>query len=282
MTAVGRQRTHVKRPPYLVTAGTDRRGVAVDVAADASTTVVEMTVHGQWSPELGHQVEATLRECLAGPVSAMIVDLHDVGDLHGVSRPFWIAAARTAQLGPRSVRMALCLPTQTMLDHRLRHGDGPPALVFTTMQQARSVLAADLPRGFRMQVRLRPHPLSVAAARNLVAQACHRWQLHHLRHDAALIVSELVANAVRHAGTDLVVTVVHTGPELLLAVRDSDSRYPRLHEPSGEGLANALRERGRGLQLVHAVAPNWGALPTRGGGKVVWATVSPGLAPMAQ
>lgn len=274
MTAAGRQRTHPTRPPYLVTAGTDRRGVAVDVAADASTTVVELAVHGRWSPELGRQVEGTLRMCLAGRVSAVIADLHDVGDLHGVSRPFWVAAARTAQLGPRPVRLALCLPTQTMLDHRLRHGDGSPALVFATMQQARRVLAADVPRGLRMQARFRPHPLSVVAARNLVAQACHRWQLHHLRHDAALIVSELASNAVQHAGTDLVVTVVRTGPELLLAVRDSDTRYPRLHEPSDEGSADALRERGRGLQLVHAVAPSWGALPTRGG-KVVWATVSP-------
>jgi hypothetical protein len=31
-------------------------------------------------------------------------------------------------------------------------------------------------------------------------------------------------------------------------------------------------ERGRGLQLVHAIADGWGATPTRDG-KVVWATV---------
>ncbi|WP_433790792.1 ATP-binding protein [Actinoplanes sp. CA-252034] len=249
--------------------------MAVDVAADASTTVVEMTVHGQWSPELGRQVDATLRECLAGPVSVVIVDLHGVGDLHGVSRPFWVTAARTAQLGPRPARLALCLPTSTMLDYRLRHGDRPPALVFATMQLARQSLAADLPRGFRMQARLRPHPISVVAARDLVVRACDRWQLRHLQDDATLIVSELASNAVQHAGTDLVVTVVRTGPDLLLAVRDSDTRYPRLREPTaGESAAEVLHERGRGLQLVHAVAPIWGAMPARGG-KVVWATVSP-------
>jgi Histidine kinase-like ATPase domain len=273
MTTVGR-RTYPAEPPYLVTAETNRRGVAVDVAADASTTVVEMTVHGQWSTELGRQVDATLRMCLAGPVSAVIVDLHDVGDLHGVSRPFWVTAARTAQLGPRPVRLALCVPAQTMLDHRLRHGEETPALVFATMPQARRALAVDLPRGSRMQARLRPHPLSVAAARDLVVQACHRWQLHHLRRDAALIVSELASNAVQHAGTDLVVTVVRTGPGLLVAVRDSDTRYPRMPEPSGEGNPVELQERGRGLRLVHAVAPGWGALPARGG-KVVWATIAP-------
>ncbi|MEU4623257.1 ATP-binding protein [Actinoplanes sp. NPDC023801] len=131
-----------------------------------------------------------------------------------------------------------------------------------------------MPRALRLQVRLGPNPLAVAAARSLVARACDRWQLPHLRHDAALVVSELASNAVLHAGTDLVVTVVRTGPGLLLAVRDGDTRYPRLHEPPGEDSAAALQEQGRGLLLVHAVVPAWGAMPARGG-KVVWATVFP-------
>ena len=54
-------------PPYFVTTGTSDGGVSVGVTADASTTVVEMTVRGQWSPQLGNQVTAGLRHCLAGP-----------------------------------------------------------------------------------------------------------------------------------------------------------------------------------------------------------------------
>ncbi|MDI6104140.1 hypothetical protein QLQ12_36665 [Actinoplanes sp. NEAU-A12] len=46
------------------------------------------------------QVATTLRLCLAGPATAIIIDLHDVGDLHGVSLPFWMAAVRAGRVAP--------------------------------------------------------------------------------------------------------------------------------------------------------------------------------------
>ncbi|MEU4558871.1 ATP-binding protein [Actinoplanes sp. NPDC023936] len=274
MTAVeGRGRTLPLQPPYLVTTVTNRRGVSVGVTADASSTVVEMKVHGPWSQHLGNQVTSGLRLCLAGPSEALIIDLHDVADPHGTSLPFWLAAQRTARDGPSPVHLALCVPPSAMLGHRLRHHDGNPPLLFATMTEARIAIGGRLARNHRWQTRLAPHPTSVPVARELVKQACEAWQLLDLRHDAVLIMSELSSNAVEHAGTEFVITVSRRGSDLHLAVRDSDTRYPHLDESAPGGPQLPLSERGRGLRLVHATAAGWGAMPAHGG-KVVWATLS--------
>ncbi|GAA2908604.1 hypothetical protein Acy02nite_88260 [Actinoplanes cyaneus] len=257
--------------PFLVTVGTDRNGVSVRVTADASTTVVEMSVHGRWSQQLGNQVADSLRRCLAGPCEAIVIDVSDIGDLHGVSLPYWSAAVREARLGPAPVQVALCCRPATMLDYRLRHQDGPPLTVFRTMTQARIAIAGGVSRADRLQARLAPRAASVRAARDLVIRACDGWRLAGTRDDAALIMSELATNAVDHAGTEFVVTVIRRGSRLHLAVRDGDSRYP-LMGAADDGIRVPLGERGRGLRLVHAAAEVWGAIPADNG-KVVWATM---------
>ena len=199
--------------------------------------------------------------------------MYGVGDLHGVSLSYWLAAQRTARLGPAPVHLAFCLPPATMLDYRLRHQDGVPLLLFATMSHARIAIAGKVSRADRLQARLVPRPTSVRMARDLVAQACRTWQLPHLRNDAALIVSELVSNAVDHAATDLVVTVFRRAGRLHMAVRDGDSRYPHMGVAADGWRPASVAARGRGLGLVHAIAAAWGAIPTHGG-KVVWATVS--------
>jgi len=261
------------QPPYLVTASTDHRGVAVAVTADASTAVVEMAVHGMWSPRLGSQVAARLRLCTAGPAASIIVDLHDVGDTYGVSQPFWTRAWRAAWLTSTPARLTLCLPTTTALGSRLRQIRGPRPMLYATMPEAR-VAVGDWSRRFdRLQTRLTPTPRSVRAARDLVTQACQTWHLPQL-HAAQLVVSELVSNAVQHARTDIVVTVLRTGTRLHVAVRDDAARFPHLTEAGSTTQPAALNRRGIGLRLVHAAATAWGAMPTRGG-KVVWATIGP-------
>ncbi|MEV8504624.1 ATP-binding protein [Actinoplanes sp. NPDC051475] len=185
-----------------------------------------------------------------------------------------MTAVRAARLGPTPVQLVLCLPPRAMLGYQLRHADRSQPLLFNTMPRARIAIAGRLAHTHRrFQVRLAPRPAAVRTARDLVAQACHTWQLPQLGHDASLIMSELAANAVEHARTDAVATVLADGPRLHLAVRDGDTRYPRLNPLAAAGRATPLDERGRGLQLVHALAAAWGAMPARSG-KVVWATVS--------
>ncbi|BBH65282.1 hypothetical protein ACTI_19670 [Actinoplanes sp. OR16] len=260
--------------PYLVAAVTDRHGVSVGVVADASSTVVEIKVHGHWSQQLGEKITAGLGHCLAGPSEAIIIDLRDFSDLHGLSLRYWLGVQRMARGGALPVILALCIPPATMLGYRLRHHDGNPLPLFATMGEARAAVVGRLRRSHRWQTRLAPAPVSVRAARDLVELACQSWQLLDLRQDAALVMSELAANAVEHAGTDFVLTVLRRGQDLHLAVRDGDTRYPRLVASTHEGSRLPIAEGGRGLMLVNAVAARWGAIPAHGG-KVVWATVSP-------
>lgn len=260
------------QPPYLLTAATGRLGVGVSISGDASTAVVELAAHGPWSPHLGEQVTAHLRLCVAGPSTAIIIDLQHLHDPYAVSMPFWLAAWRQARLEPVPAQLTFCLPTTTTLSERLRTLRGPQPRVCATVPEARIAIAGRMSRADRLQARLAPRPDSVRAARDLVTQACHAWHLPQLLPDSALIMSELATNAVEHAGTDYVATVTRSSTGLHLAVRDGAARFPRPSEPSDTDPQIPLLERGRGLRLVHAVAAAWGAMPTRGG-KVVWATV---------
>jgi hypothetical protein len=268
-----RARARPLQPPYLLTAATEGHGVGVAITGDASTTVVVLTAHGPWSQHLGKQITAHLHLCLAGPSSAIIIDLRHMSDPNAISMPFWLAAWRWARFEPSPAHLTLSLPTTTALSGRLRNLRGPQPRVCATVPEARIAIAERISRADRLQARLVPLPASVRAARNLVTQACHAWRLPHLLQDSSLIMSELATNAVEHARTDFIVTVIrgHTG--LHIAVRDGASRFPHPSEPVLPGPQTSLHQRGRGLRLVHTIASAWGAMPTHGG-KVVWATVS--------
>ncbi|MFH8219296.1 ATP-binding protein [Streptomyces sp. NPDC018057] len=109
-------------------------------------------------------------------------------------------------------------------------------------------------------------PESAATARGLVRAAISTWGLDDLTDDAVLIVSELVANAVRHARRRSIrVMVERIAPRTVrVAVADFSHALPELCAPKND------EEGGRGLALVVALAANWGA-DERHWGKVVWA-----------
>jgi anti-sigma regulatory factor (Ser/Thr protein kinase) len=121
------------------------------------------------------------------------------------------------------------------------------------------------PRRYRHRL---PATHGVAAfAREVVRHACAQWALEKAAAPAEMIVTELVGNAVRHAGgaTELLLTL--RDPYLHLSVRDHSHTEPvrKLPDPdTGEG--------GRGLLLVDAVAAGWGVVQVDDG-KIVWATV---------
>lgn len=274
MTAAG-PHTAVQpiEPPYLLTAVVERLGASVAVTGDVGMALVEVAVHARWSPELGEKVAAAMRMCLAGPSASVIVDLRDLGDPYGRSLPFWLALWRQARLGTVPVQMTFCLPTASALSRRFRYLHGPQPRLYATVPEARAACAARTSRADRLQTRLDPRPASVGLARSLVTRACHAWDRRDLLQDAWLIVSELAANAVEHAGTDFIVTVSRTSTRLHVATHDCVRRFPHPSELRLAGLQASLDERGRGLPLVHATAASWGAVPTNDG-KVVWAAVS--------
>ncbi|MET7720714.1 ATP-binding protein [Streptomyces mirabilis] len=109
-------------------------------------------------------------------------------------------------------------------------------------------------------------PESAPPARRLVEFALDSWGLPGLTEDATLIVSELVANAVRHARADWIrVTVSRVGDRRVrLAVVDKSRVLPQLRTPGLEDV------RGRGLHLIDELSDRWGTDPLPWG-KRVWA-----------
>ena len=132
--------------------------------------------------------------------------------------------------------------------------------------------APQLPASEQRRLRLPPELTAPGAARNLVTEACQAWRMSALLHAGRAVVSELVANAVEHARTDLVVTVARRGTALHLTVRDGCPALPRPLALAAPIPDRPLDERGHGLRLVEADSIAWGAVPTADG-KVVWAVV---------
>lgn len=106
-------------------------------------------------------------------------------------------------------------------------------------------------------------------ARSAVAQFCSRHGVGGgMGGEAAqLVASELVTNAVVHAGTPIELTLRLVSPLLHIAVRDSGDGQARI-----AGLVDETAESGRGLLLVDALSSSWGNLVPQIG-KVVWAAV---------
>jgi anti-sigma regulatory factor (Ser/Thr protein kinase)/anti-anti-sigma regulatory factor len=90
---------------------------------------------------------------------------------------------------------------------------------------------------------------------------------------AQLVASELVTNAVVHAGTPIQLTLRLLPPLLHIAVRDSGNGQARI-----TGTVDETAESGRGLVLVDALSAAWGSfVPPIG--KIVWAAIR--VRPMA-
>ena len=81
-----------------------------------------------------------------------------------------------------------------------------------------------------------------------------------------MIVNELVSNTIDHARTSCEVTLLHTRSLVRVLAADGSPLAPRL-QPLDVNAA-----RGRGLQMVEALASRWG-WTRRHRGKTVWATV---------
>ncbi|MGI8336019.1 ATP-binding protein [Actinomadura scrupuli] len=111
----------------------------------------------------------------------------------------------------------------------------------------------------------RPTEVAVPAGRALTKAALELWGLAELRHDATLIVSELLTNSIRYAGA-VTLLLYFRDAELTVEVGDDSPELPVLEN------GRLLAESGRGLFLVQAYADDWGCRPA-GAGKVIWATL---------
>jgi anti-sigma regulatory factor (Ser/Thr protein kinase) len=110
-------------------------------------------------------------------------------------------------------------------------------------------------------------PPSVPAARGYVGDILDQVPTA-LCQTAALLVSELATNVVRHAGAGEFVVEIQLFPEegrVWIGVTDAGNGLPVLRTPS------LTAEHGRGLHLVATLADSWGARRRRHTAeKTVW------------
>ena len=126
-----------------------------------------------------------------------------------------------------------------------------------------------------------PAAASIAPSRAFALRTMRRWGEADRADDVAAVVSELLANALRHALTRAVedaprwpirLGLLHAGSYVICAVADPGPGIPMLRQP------DHLAESGRGLLVVASLSDQWGYCPAPEGqagagedGKVVWA-----------
>ena len=115
---------------------------------------------------------------------------------------------------------------------------------------------------------------SVRTARDFATDTLRWWGIAERSHDLAIVVSELVTNALRHAlptcgdagpGRPIRLGLLQAGPRVLCAVGDPSRAVPVPRTPG------CLAETGRGLQMICALSDRWGCTTPGDTGKVVWA-----------
>ncbi|WP_306205321.1 anti-anti-sigma factor [Actinoplanes sp. RD1] len=206
-------------------------------------------------------VRAALLGVLGGQPEAMVVDVR--GLTLGAPEATGVLAdvARQAAGWPGS-RLVLCTGAGQ---------DGWHATGLRTepgVEAALAELGRPHPADF-LSVTLEPVIGAARRSRELVAEACARWDLVTLAGPACIVVTELVNNVVAHSRTAMTVFASRRGELLLVAVRDEDATIPRF---TGSPVP-ATSYGGRGLLLIDSVAERWGSLALPGG-KVVWAALS--------
>lgn len=109
---------------------------------------------------------------------------------------------------------------------------------------------------------------SVTVGRHFARDVVLEWGLDELVDDIQLCTSELVTNAIRHAGTSVTMSLRRTE---VVTVEVTDG-LTRLQLPTSLH-ADVTADHGRGLHIVAAISHDWGVL-AHDDGKTIWCTLS--------
>jgi anti-anti-sigma regulatory factor/anti-sigma regulatory factor (Ser/Thr protein kinase) len=224
--------------------------------------VVRMS--GALTPQTAAVARSAVLESLVEEPTSVIVDLAGLTDVDDLALQVFPGAAAQAAGWPGAA-VLLCAPQAAVADALERSSVRGELPVHEAFGDALAVAAAD-PVPQRMKERLAPSVHAPRAARELVAEACHDWGLPETAIAAEVIASELVTNAVRHAGTAMELRVTLRDQQLRVSVRDGVESLARMQTPTESD------DHGRGLLIVDSIASAWGNVPV-GEGKVVWASV---------
>jgi anti-anti-sigma regulatory factor len=236
--------------------------IAFEVELSGPVTVV--SVSGELDLATVATVRTALYKTLAEHPTAIVVDLAAVEVHDDVTLTMFGAFARAAAGWPGC-------PVLLSAGGTVAAGLGRFAvdrLAPVYRSRAEAVAAAEeMPAPARIRSALPPTADALAAARGITRDACRGWNLRHLVDDAELVVSEIVANAVQHAGGPVDLLLTRRPRYLHISVRDRSAVPPVRSTPDPESLMG-----GRGLLLLDAFAAGWGTAATADG-KAVWATL---------
>jgi anti-anti-sigma regulatory factor len=242
----------------------ERRPATLTCTIENDFPVLVVRARGRMTFASVPALRRVVRKGLADHPALLLIDLSAVEAVDDITVTVFASLARRG--AEDDVPVMLVAPPPPLAGQLDALGVGRSVSMYATEALARSAHASRAtPR--RLQVDLDPVPSATAAARDLVDQACVRWRLRAVADVAALIATELVANAVQHAGTPMMFAVTRRPTYLHLACCDRSPARPR--RDSGDDDAEPA---GRGLLIIESMAMAWGFSPT-GDGKVVWATV---------
>ncbi|GHH40656.1 ATP-binding protein [Lentzea cavernae] len=165
------------------------------------------------------------------------------------------------------VPMVLVTETEKHRHDLRRSGVARHVATATDLRTALQRAEEPPPRRYR-RISLPNSLVAALMAREEVRNACEDWDLPALVDDALLVVTELVENAVRHAGSESVLRIELRASGLSLAVRDDDPG-PLVTTASRPGVPGH-----RGLELIDRMSLAWGTSPSFDGGKIVWAVLA--------
>jgi hypothetical protein len=147
-------------------------------------------------------------------------------------------------------------------------GRGLAALTLAEVRAELGRRPAAMPGGLLAAFTLPAAPESASAARGRVRAALLNSGLRELADDAEAIVSEFVANAVRHARSPVGVALITAGGALIIITADASPEPPAMSADQDDA------ESGRGLMMVDAITGGQWGWSTSTAGKSVWAILA--------
>ena len=238
-------------------------GLTIDV--DRADPVVTLRPRGVLDAYVAPDLRAALLEAVAEQRDGVIVDVSDLTVTDDVGLAVVATVAQQNRHWP-GVGLVLAGGSPEFAAAADRMGITAYVGLCPDRQAALAALAKQ-PAPARRREGITPDRNAPSAARAAVQDFCAAQGVDGNTEAAQLIASELVTNAVVHAGTPIVLTLRLVSPLLHIAVRDTGPGEVHI-----TGLVDEAAESGRGLVLVDALAASWGTF-VPSSGKIVWATV---------
>jgi anti-anti-sigma regulatory factor/anti-sigma regulatory factor (Ser/Thr protein kinase) len=196
---------------------------------------------------------------------AIVVDLADLRIADAATMTVFLTVAGPAN-GDPGVPILLCAARRDAADSFFALGLDRTLSLYRNCDEASRLARSQ--REDYVRRRLWPTPDAPSRARGFTAATCAQWRVPAAAEQSLqVIATELVTNAVVHAGTPLVVVLRRSHRTIKIAVIDQDERLATLRRVDPSSVS------GRGLMLVEAFASTWGCAETTRG-KCTWASIS--------